>query len=262
MGILNVTPDSFSDGGRYTAPEEAYAQAERMAGEGADILDLGAESTRPGADAVSGEEELARLLPCLKKIIAQLPVLVSIDTTKPAVAEACLAAGAHIINDVSGLIDSGPGMIETVKKYGAGLVLMHRRGNPKTMQSLADYRNVTEEVFSELSGALKRAETLDPQQIVLDPGLGFSKTAEQTIEILRNIQRFHGLGRPLLLGPSRKSFLGKITDRETQEREMATSAVCVQAVLNGVQILRVHAVGAMRDAVRMAEAMKSLPAGR
>lgn len=256
MGILNVTPDSFSDGGRYETPDAAFRQAAKMADEGAQILDLGAESTRPGAESVSEAEELKRLLPCLKKILPQLPVLVSIDTTKPAVAEACLKAGAHIINDVSGLNDSGPEMIRVVKDSGAGFVLMHRRGNPKTMQSLADYQNVTDEVLNELKVSLKLASGLDPEQIVIDPGLGFAKTPEQSVEILRNIGKFHSLNRPVLLGPSRKSFLGKITDREPAQREIATSAVCVQAVLNGIQILRIHDVGVTRDAVRVAEAIR------
>lgn len=256
MGILNLTPDSFSDGGKFLDPEKALSQAKRLVQEGAAILDLGAESTRPGAESVSAQEELERILPCLEKILSKLPALVSIDTTKPEVAETCLKLGAHIINDVSGLKDSGEEMLRVVQRYGAGLVLMHRRGNPATMQSLTDYADVTEEVIRELSASLTLAKALDPRQVVLDPGLGFAKTAEQNLELLRNLGKFHRLGYPLLLGPSRKSFLGKITGREADQRELATSAVCVQAVLHGVQILRVHEVGAMRDAVLVAEAIR------
>lgn len=258
MGILNLTPDSFSDGGRYFLPEEAVGRALQMAREGADLLDLGAESTRPGAQPVTAEEEIRRLLPVLIRLKDKIDIPLSIDTTKPEVAEISLHNGAHLINDVSGLKDSGREMAQVVKKYGAGLILMHRRGDPSTMQSLTQYGDVVREVMQELGSSLEVAleEGLSPDQIVVDPGLGFAKTAEQNIEILSRLEEFHSLGFPLLLGPSRKSFLGKLTGRETGEREFATAAVAAFAVFKGVQILRVHEIAPMRDVIRTAEAMR------
>lgn len=259
MGILNLTPDSFSDGGKFQTPDHAFSQALKMMEEGASILDLGAESTRPQAEPVSAGEELARLLPVLEKMIAVRPdILISIDTTKPEVASACLEKGAHIINDVSGLKDSGADMAEAVKKFNAGLILMHRRGNPKTMQDLAVYKDVAAEVKAELeeSLALARRYGLDEEQIVLDPGLGFAKTAEQNYEILRELESFHELGRPLLLGPSRKSFIGLTTGRAVSERESGTAAAVTAAVLKKIQIIRIHEVGLARDAARVAEAIR------
>lgn len=264
MGILNITPDSFSDGGKLPGPSQALARAKQMAAEGADILDLGAESTRPGAHPISAEEELRRLLPCLDAILAELDLPISVDTTKPEVAALCLKRGAHIINDVSGLRNSGEAMAQQVRDFEAGLILMHRRGNAQTMQGLAHYGDVVGEVLAELSESLGLAENegISPEQIVVDPGLGFAKTAEQSLEILRQLQRFYALGRPVMLGPSRKSFIGKWTERETGEREFGTAAVCAFAVLKGVPLLRVHDVAAMRDAIRVAEILKGtcLPA--
>ena len=258
MGIVNTTPDSFSDGGRCEDPEKAVAHARQLVCEGADLLDLGAESTRPGAKPVSRDQELSRLLPVLRGIREKIRVPISIDTTKPEVARACLQGGAHAINDVSGLRDSGPDMAEVVREFGAGLVLMHRRGNPETMQTLADYQDVIAEVSAELETSLELAlrAGIGENQLVIDPGLGFAKTVEQNLEIIRGLERF-GPGRlPILLGPSRKSFVGKITGREVSDREYGTAAVAAIAVLKGVSILRVHEVGPMRDAVRMAEAVR------
>lgn len=258
MGILNLTPDSFSDGGLYFSPDQAVRRAEELAREGADLLDLGAESTRPGARPVTAEEEMRRLLPVLIRLKDKLDIPLSIDTTKPEVAETGLRNGAHLINDVSGLKDSGREMAQAVKKYGAGLVLMHRRGNPRTMQSLTQYGDVAGEVIRELAESVEIAleEGLRPDQIVIDPGLGFAKTAEQNVEILNRLEEFHALGFPILLGPSRKSFLGKLTGRETEEREFATAAVAAFAVFKGIQMLRVHEIAPMRDVVRVAEAIR------
>lgn len=258
MGILNITPDSFSDGGKFANPSQALARAKQMVAEGADILDLGAESTRPGAQAISTEEELERLLPCLEAIAAEIQIPISVDTTKPQVAEACLKQGAHIINDVSALRDSGKKMAHLVRDFQAGLILMHRRGTPETMQTLTHYGDVVQEVMEELRESLAFAQTngVESSQIVVDPGLGFAKTAEQNLEILQHLEQFQTLGHPVLLGPSRKSFIGKWTERESGAREFGTAAVCTHAVLKGIQILRVHEVGAMRDAVRVAEVLK------
>lgn len=257
MGILNVTPDSFSDGGEFRDPDRAVERAFRIQEEGADLLDLGAESTRPGACPVSEDEELQRLLPVLRRLRPKISIPISIDTTKPDVARICLEEGAEIINDVSGLKDSGPRMAALVRESKAGLILMHRRGNPETMQSLSVYQDVVAEVLKELRESLQLAQEagIDHEQVVVDPGLGFAKTAEQNLEILRDLDRFHELGFPLLVGPSRKSFIGRITDREVGDREFGTAAAAAICVLKGVQILRVHEIGAMRDAVHMAEAI-------
>ncbi len=259
MGVLNITPDSFSDGGRYLDPEAALERAFKLAGEGADILDIGGESTRPGANQISAEEELNRLLPALKKICSKITLPVSVDTTKPEVARRVLAEGVSILNDVSGLEGGHARELAVIaKEFGAGLVLMHRRGNPATMQAMAVYQDVVGEVSAELGKSLEAAYAagLEADQIVIDPGLGFAKTTEQNLEILQNLERFHAFGLPILLGPSRKSFIGDVTGRPVHEREYGTAAVAAVAVMKGVQILRVHEVKAARDAVRMAEALR------
>ncbi len=259
MGILNLTPDSFSDGGRYLDPAAACARAAELVEQGADILDLGAESTRPGAAEITAEEEISRLLPVVKKIISDLKVPVSIDTTKPETAELALKAGAHIINDISGLGQgNSPRLAEIVRKFDAGLVLMHRRGNPQTMQQMTDYGDLVSDTVSELAKSVQTAQAagLETEQLVIDPGLGFAKTAEQNFEIMRNLERFQIFGRPVLLGPSRKAFIGRASGRETHEREFGTAAAAAIAVMKGVNILRVHEVKAMRDAVRTAEAIR------
>lgn len=258
MGILNLTPDSFSDGGRFLNPAAALQQAADMIAAGADILDLGAESTRPQADCVAAEDEKARLLAVLTKLRPATDRLISIDTTKPEVARACLEAGADIINDVSGLKDSGLEMATLVRKFQAGLVIMHRRGNPKTMQSLADYTDVTEDVLAELRGSLDIAQKadIDFRQIVLDPGIGFAKTAAQNLELLRSLSRFHELGLPLLLGVSRKAFIGEVTGKKVEDREFGTAGAVAWAVSQGVRIIRVHDVSKMSDVVKVVQAIQ------
>jgi len=258
MGVLNVTPDSFSDGGRFVRPDKAIRHGLRMVEEGADMVDLGGESTRPGAEPVSENEELNRLLPVLEALAGRIKVPISIDTAKPLVAKACLEKGAHIINDISGLKDSGPEMAAVVSDFSAGLILMHRRGTPKTMQDLTHYEDVVEDVLRELKGSvdIALASGIGHEQIVVDPGLGFAKTAEQNIEILCRLERFHSLGFPLLVGPSRKSFIGTITGRDIGDREYGTAAAAALAVAKGAAILRGHDVRAIRDAARMAEAIR------
>ena len=258
MGILNITPDSFLDGGRYLDPEAACAQAVKLVEEGADILDLGAESTRPGASPVTAKEEWERLLPVLKRIRKEVSVPLSIDTVRPEVARKCLETGVEIINDVSGLKRSGREMAKTVKEFGAGLVLMHSRGTPETMQTLTDYNDVVQDVMSELRESIRLATDagIEREQIVIDPGLGFAKTPEQNLEILGKISMFHELGFPVLTGPSQKSFIGKVTGREAKDRSFGTAACVAACVRGGVQILRVHEAGAMRDVIRMTEAIK------
>ena len=260
VGILNATPDSFSDGGKFFDAELAAAHALRLIEEGADILDLGGESTRPGAQAVSAEEELRRVLPVLKKIKTACAVPVSIDTTKAEVARACLDEGADIINDVSGLAVSGAALAALVRASGAGLILMHRRGNPVTMQSLAVYGDVAGEVCRELEAALEAAEKfgISREQIVLDPGLGFAKNTEQNFQLLAELERFSELGRPLLIGPSRKSFLAPTPDVPPAERIFGTAAAVAISYLKGARLFRVHDVRAMREVLQICQAAEGV----
>ncbi len=258
MGVVNVTPDSFSDGGCYMDPEQAAKKALELEKQGADLLDIGAESTRPGAEEVPAGEELKRLLPVLDKVLSKINIPVSIDTTKAVVAKACVEKGAAIINDVSGLAVSGKEMADLARETGAGLILMHRRGNPATMQNLAVYADVIEEVLRELEESVEKARAwgVEAEQIVVDPGFGFAKTAEQNVEMLRHFEKFKRLGRPVLAGPSRKSFLGVLTGKQAGDRDWATAAAVTAAVLKGAEIVRVHNVAAMQDAVRTAERIK------
>jgi len=256
MGILNITPDSFSDGGRFLDADAAFSQGQKLIADGADVLDLGAESTRPGADLVSEEIQIARLLPVLERL-KKLFIPVSIDTTHPDVAEACLKAGAEIINDVSGLRDSGGRLAEIAARYRAGLVLMHRRGNAETMQKLAVYEDLIKEVTEELAQSRNFAleQGVVKEAIVVDPGLGFSKNFEQNLFILKHLERFERLGCPLLLGASRKSFIGHVTGRDVHEREFGSAACVAQGYAKGVRFFRVHDVKATRDVLKMLEAI-------
>ncbi|MDP3920306.1 MAG: dihydropteroate synthase [Candidatus Omnitrophota bacterium] len=259
VGVLNLTPDSFSDGGDLLDPARAVARAGELIEAGADILDVGAESTRPGADPVSSDDELLRLLPVLQALCKHYSVPLSVDTTKPEVAYVCLQEGAHIINDVSG---SGSqfdvSMAHMARDFGAGLIMMHRRGTAETMQSLTAYDDVIAEVVTELRDGVDQALStgLDKSSVVIDPGLGFAKTAEQNLQILRNIERFNILDLPVMIGPSRKSFLGTVTGREVHGREYATAAVVAYAVMKRIPLVRVHQVGAMRDVVKIIQAIE------
>jgi dihydropteroate synthase len=257
MGILNITPDSFSDGGCFLDPDLACAEAEKMISEGADILDLGAESTRPGAVPVSTEEELKRLLPVLKKIAARFEIIISVDTAKHEVARICLAEGAHIINDVSGLSQSGAAMGRLIAETEAGLVLMHSRGTPETMQGLTQYGDVTKEVIQEIRGRLLQARSfgIRDEQVVIDPGFGFAKDAAQNFRLLKNLDAFAEFNRPVLAGVSRKSFIGKAIGREAAERDFGTAAALAFAYERGAQIFRVHHVRAARDVLSVCEAV-------
>ena len=256
MGILNLTPDSFYDGGRFLDPERAAEQARRLVQDGADILDLGAESTRPGAKPVSESEELNRLLPVLDRLKSEIQIPISIDTTKSAVARRALEYGAHIINDVSGLRHD-PELARVASEFGAGLVLMHRRGTPETMQLATDYHDLMEEVGRELSESVELAEShgVSSDQIVLDPGIGFSKTSEQSLEMLERLNELKRLGRPILVGPSRKSFIGAVTQKAPDKRLFGTVAACVLAFERGANLFRVHDVWAVREAISVAQAI-------
>ena len=256
MGILNLTPDSFSDGGRFLNPEQALEQAFQLIQDGADILDLGAESTRPGAKSVSEEEELNRLLPVLDRLRGQVQVAISVDTTKSKVARCALEHGAHIINDVSGL-HQDPKIAQAVQEFGAGLVVMHRRGTPETMQLMTNYNDLVGDVNRELSKSIEIAESygVSPDQIVIDPGIGFSKTAEQSLELLEHLGELKRLGRPILIGTSRKSFIAAVTKAAPDKRLFGTVAASVLAFERGTNIFRVHDVWAVKEALLVTEAI-------
>lgn len=257
MGIVNATPDSFSDGGRFLAPEAAIAQALRLADEGADLIDVGGESTRPGATPVPVEEELRRVLPVITGLRARgftLPI--SIDTFKGAVARAAIAAGADLVNDVTGLSD--PALGEAVARAGVPAVLQHTRGTPADMASRAVYGDVTAEVSAELEQALRRADAagIPRERLILDPGIGFAKDAAQNVELLARLGELRRLGRPLLVGPSRKRFIGAISGAAPADRLPGTLAAVTACVLAGVELLRVHDVAAARQAAAVAAAIR------
>jgi len=257
MGVLNVTPDSFSDGGLHGAPARALDRAVEMVEEGADLLDLGGESTRPGAAPVHPEAEAERVLPVLRLLKARLAVPVSVDTRRAEVARAALAEGAEVVNDVSALAD--PAMGEVVAEAGAGVVLMHMRGTPQTMQHDPRYGDVAGEVAEELDAALARARAagIPDERIVLDPGIGFAKTAGHNLELIARLGELSRLRRPLLLGPSRKSFIGTVLGGIPAEaRGPGTAAACVVGLLNGARIFRVHDVRMVRQALDVAEAIR------
>lgn len=258
MGILNVTPDSFSDGGRFLAPDAAVEHAIRMVSEGADIVDVGGESTRPGAEPASTREEMDRVLPVIEALAGEIDLSISIDTTKAAVAEAALEAGASIVNDVSAMrLDAA--MAGVVKAAGAGVVLMHMLGEPRTMQEDPRYDDVVADVRRSLLGWAAEAEAagIPPECIVLDPGIGFGKTLAHNLLLLKNLAALtEGSGYPLLVGPSRKSFIGMALDLPLEERLEGTAAAVAWAAANGAQIVRVHDVKEMVRVVRMVEAIK------
>ena len=256
MGVVNVTPDSFSDGGRFLEPAAAIAHAQQLIEEGADILDLGAESSRPGAAAVvSAEEELRRLLPVLRGL-RDAPVPLSIDTIKPEVMRAVLAEGAAMINDINAL--RAPGAIAAVAASDAAVCLMHMQGTPGTMQQSPSYGDVVVEVKTFLQQRVDavRAAGIALERISVDPGFGFGKTLEHNLELLRHLREFAALGVPLLAGWSRKSSLGQITGKPAGERLAASIAAALIAAQNGAAILRVHDVAATRDALMVLAAVE------
>jgi dihydropteroate synthase len=255
MGVLNVTPDSFSDGGRFVRVDDAVAHGMRLAEEGADFVDVGGESTRPGSGPVTEQEELDRVAPVVEALAVRVGARISIDTSKPRVAEACLALGATLVNDVTGLSD--PEMIRVVKEGGAGVVVMHMRGQPKTMQQEAAYRDVVAEVRAFLAQRARRARESGIAEVIVDPGIGFAKTAAHNFEILARLDELTGLGYPLLVGPSRKSFLGSLPSQlPAAERLEGTLAAVAVAVLKGATIVRVHDVLETKRVVEVVEAVR------
>lgn len=255
IGVVNVTPDSFSDGGRFTTVDRAVAQAERLVADGCELLDVGGESTRPGAVTVGEREEIARVAPVIEDLARRGLGPLSVDTRKAAVARAALGAGAAVVNDVSGL-SFDPAMAGVLGTSEAGLIVMHMRGTPDTMDSLAVYRHVAAEVAAELGAATARAEAagVGRERIVVDPGFGFAKTPEQNFRLLDELATLAGLGYPVAVGPSRKRFLGAATGRPVDDRDRATAVACALAWERGARLFRVHDAALAREALRVAAA--------
>jgi len=257
MGIVNVTPDSFSDGGQFGTTDRAVAHALDLVAQAADILDIGGESTRPGSHAVAGDEEMRRVLPVIQMLAKKTTVPLSVDTSKAAVARACLDAGAHIINDVTAMAD--PLMPEVVRASSAGIILMHMQGTPATMQFAPHYDSVIDELmrFFEERLVAARASGIATEAIAIDPGIGFGKKAAHNIDILARLEVFQRLGRPLCLGVSRKGLLGKLLDRPVDQRLAGSLAVICHAMAHeAAQIVRVHDVRETRDVVIMTDTLK------
>ncbi|UBF25793.1 dihydropteroate synthase [Kovacikia minuta CCNUW1] len=257
MGILNVTPDSFSDGGQFHTLQTAVAQGRHLISSGADILDIGGQSTRPQAIEISTEEELSRVIPVIKAVRQETNLPISIDTTRASVAQAAIAAGADLINDISAATFD-PDMLPTAARLGVPIVLMHIRGNPRTMQQLTDYQDLVGEILAFLKQRIEAAIAcgIDRFRIAIDPGIGFAKTYPQNLEILRRLQEFRSLGCPVLVGPSRKSFIGHILDQpDPKQRIWGTAAACCAAIAGSADILRVHDSAEMYDVCRVADAI-------
>ncbi|MEL7035380.1 MAG: dihydropteroate synthase [Cyanobacteria bacterium J06592_8] len=261
MGVLNVTPDSFSDGGQFNTLESALTQARQMVNAGADIIDIGGQSTRPGSEQISLEEELNRVIPVVELLrsqsdrLAKIPL--SIDTTRAIVAEKAIAVGADLVNDISGGTFE-PEILSVVAELGVPIILMHIRGTPKTMQQLTDYQDLIGEMSQFFQAQIQASQSagIDPRRIILDPGIGFAKTYEQNLEIFRQLPKLRSLGFPLLVGPSRKSFIGHILgESDPQKRVWGTAAACVATIVGTGDILRVHDVEEMVDVCRVADAI-------
>lgn len=264
MGIVNITPDSFSDGGRYASCETAVAHALELVREGADVLDLGGESTRPGSQPVALDEELGRVTPVVESLVRQVSVPLSIDTSKAEVARQCLALGAHIVNDVTALAGD-PAMAALVRQHDAGLVLMHMQGAPATMQASPRYDDAIADIGNFFEERLKFAATaaIAASRIVIDPGIGFGKTVAHNLQILTRLAEFQRLGRPLCLGVSRKGFIGRLLNRPVEQRLAGSlAAACWAASQGAAQIVRVHDVAATRDAVELIAEIRQVAQGR
>jgi dihydropteroate synthase len=257
MGVLNVTPDSFSDGGLFLDPEAAVAQGRMMTAAGAEIIDVGGESTRPGSTGVDARTEMDRVLPVIRRLAESTSALISIDTQKAEVAAAALAAGADIVNDVSAL-GSDPDLLGVARDGGASIILMHMRGRPRDMQRHPVYDDVTAEVGRFLVEAVDRAVAggVDFERLAVDPGIGFGKTFDHNLTLLHRLDELTALDRPLVLGVSRKAFIGAVTGREPRERTAGGLALAAIGVMKGAAVIRTHDVARTVDAVRMAEAVK------
>ena len=257
MGILNITPDSFSDGGLYFNKEKAIAHGLRIVEEGADLIDIGGESTKPGSKPLSLEEELSRVIPVIESLVKEVDIPISIDTYKSKVAQKAMEAGAEIINDISGL-NFDPDLAKVAAKRNAPLILMHIRGTPETMQKDVHYDSLFSEILQCLKDSIQKAENagLDNEQIIIDPGIGFGKTLEDNLLIIKNLSEFRVLGKPILLGTSRKSFIGKILNTEVEDRLEGTLSSIAIGVLNGAHIIRCHDVLQAKKAIAIADAIR------
>ncbi len=255
MGILNVTDDSFSDGGKYYSTENAVKHALEMIDDGADFIDIGGESTRPGAETISADEEIKRIIPVIENILKEKPsTIISVDTTKSPVAETALQNGAKIINDISAF-NFDPKIVDIVEKYDAAYVLMHMKGNPKDMQKDPYYDDVIKEIYNFLYNKLKILDDAGISKIFIDPGIGFGKRVEDNFEILKRLEDFKSLGYPILIGTSRKSFIGKTLNLEVDNRDTATSVVESVAIKNGARVIRTHNV---KNGVQVCKLLKQL----
>lgn len=259
MGILNVTPDSFYDGGKHADLNDAVRAGEAMVADGADIIDVGGESTRPASVEVSTDEEISRIAPVVERLVRGTNVPISVDTRKAAVAREALALGAHMINDVSGLMFD-PDMIDVLREHDVPVVIMHMRGIPQNMQEMTAYTDVVSEVKAELHERIRLAEEngVRPENIVVDPGIGFAKTPQQNVELIGRLDELLEIGKPILIGPSMKSFIGKTLGLEPARRLEATIACCVVAAAKGANILRVHDVAAVSKALAMADLIRQV----
>ncbi|MDJ0677778.1 MAG: dihydropteroate synthase [Calothrix sp. MO_167.B42] len=257
MGVLNITPDSFSDGGDFNSVSTAVNHAQELEAAGADIIDIGGQSTRPGAEQISLKMELDRVLPVLEAIRAQTSIPISVDTTRAEVAKAAIAAGADIINDISGG-SFEPEMLPTVAKLGVPIIIMHIRGNPQTMGQFTNYQNLMGEIGDFLASQIAAAASagIPREKVIIDPGIGFAKNYNQNIEIFRRLPELRWLNCPILVGPSRKSFIGRILNQpQAKARVWGTAAACCAAIFNGADILRVHDVQAIHDVSLVADAI-------
>jgi dihydropteroate synthase len=256
MGVLNVTPDSFSDGGLYLEPQMAIEHGLRMAEEGADIIDVGGESSRPGSDPAPLDEELKRVIPVIEGLASRLEIPLSVDTYKSQVAERAIEAGAQMINDISGL-RFDPQVPAVAARFDTPLIIMHIKGSPKTMQQNPSYEDLMGEIIAYLREGMEKAERggVDPHQVIVDPGIGFGKRVQDNLVIINRLDELNTLGRPLLIGTSRKSFIGALLGAEVHQRGVGTLATVAVSVLKGAHIVRVHDVAPMKQAVDMVDAI-------
>ena len=254
MGVLNITPDSFSDGGLFIDADKAVARAKQMVEDGAEIIDVGGESTRPGSDNISEEDELKRVKPVIEKLVKEINVPISIDTYKPKVAEECLKSGASLVNDVTGLRNKE--MINLIARHNVPVVIMHMKGEPKNMQKNPVYTDVVKEIKEYFSERINEARDYGIDDIIIDPGIGFGKTTEHNLQILKRLSEFKDLGFPVLVGPSRKSFIGNITGLPVKERLEGTLAAISIAIINGANMVRVHDVKECKRAAQIADAIR------
>lgn len=260
MGVINVTPDSFSDGGSFLDPHRAIDHALELVDEGADIIDIGGETTRPGSKPITAETEISRVIPVIERLAPKIDVPISIDTYKSVVAERAMESGAEIINDISAL-NFDPKMAESAYRHDVPVVLMHIKGTPENMQQNPCYQSLIPEIIEYLKNSIEMAEKagIDPHKIIIDPGIGFGKSldAGHNLKIINRLSEFKSLGKPILVGPSRKAFIGKILDADVTQREEGTAAAVSAAILNGANMVRVHNVGMIKKVVRVIDAIKN-----